>query len=157
MAKQGFKIVEIKVKQMESDLCIPVKDIMHKKVITIKPESKLIEAAKVLSSNKIGSLVVVYRGKVVGVLTDKDIINAVAKGKIGVRVEDVMLKEPITIDPDEMVIAADNIIKKNDLKCIPVTKKGKLVGLITVIRIIDYVHSKESDRLYEIALKNIKK
>ena len=52
-----------------------IKDIMTKNPITIEAESTVMEAERVLSLNKIGRLIVVDNGDIVGILTDGDLMN----------------------------------------------------------------------------------
>ena len=63
---------------MEVDLIVRRK---NRKVVTVTPSTTMVEAAKVLAENRIGLLMVVgEEGKFVGVLSERDIVKAVAGG-----------------------------------------------------------------------------
>ena len=47
------------------------------------------------------------------------------------RVRDMMTRNPITVDPDILVLDAQEIMKENKIRRLPVVDKGKLVGIIT--------------------------
>jgi len=111
-----------------------VKDLMSKKVNTIEENKTVFHAAKLMAKERRGYVVVVKRGKPVGILTDSDILEKViSKGKNPkkVKVKDVMSSPLITISPDEELVEASRIMRKNVIKRIPVVKNGKLVGIIT--------------------------
>jgi acetoin utilization protein AcuB len=61
-----------------------VKEIMHKGVLTIDPEENIEHAMAIAQSNKVGSLIVVEKGKVVGILTSNDLIYKVLNPMVGV-------------------------------------------------------------------------
>jgi len=60
-----------------------VKDVMKRSVITTDPETNIKEAAKMLADNHIGSLVVVKNNKVIGIITEKDILYCLAESGEG--------------------------------------------------------------------------
>jgi len=111
-----------------------VKDLMSKKVNTIEENKTVFHAAKQMAKERRGYVVVLKKGKPIGILTDSDILEKViSKGKDPkkVKVKDVMTTPLITISPDEELVEASRIMRKNLIKRIPVVKNGKLVGVIT--------------------------
>ena len=71
----------------------------NRKVITVKPTSTVVDAARVLTENRIGLLMVVGdEGKIVGVLSERDIVKAVAEGAdliYGMAVEEIAVKKVV--------------------------------------------------------------
>jgi len=111
-----------------------VKDLMSKKVTTIEGNKTVFHAAKQMAKERRGYVVIVKKGKPIGILTDSDVLEKViSKGKDPkkVRVKDVMSAPLITISPDEELVEASRLMRKNLIKRIPVVKNGKLVGIIT--------------------------
>ena len=123
-----------------------VKEIMNK-VITIKPDATIKDAADLMSKKRFGCLVVVDEEKIVGIITERDILSKVeAKGKSGksVLVKDIMSEKVVTTEPNENIDDAALLMSKNKIKKLPVIDNDKLVGIITSTDII-----KNSDRINE--------
>jgi len=115
-----------------------VKDIMRKNVIVAKPDVTLREASKVMSQFQIGSLIITERKKILGILTERNVLSAVAKGKNPelVTAEEIMAKNVITIEPDKNIEEAVELMVKNRIKKLPVVKDDKLIGIVTASDII---------------------
>ncbi|MEM5836526.1 MAG: CBS domain-containing protein [Candidatus Aenigmatarchaeota archaeon] len=115
-----------------------LKDIMNTNVVTVKPGVSLREAAKTMCEKHIGSLIVMEEEEIVGIITQTDILKAVAEEMDldSTRVEDVMNKKVYTIDYEKTVEDAVNLMMEKRIKRLPVTKEGKLVGIVTASDII---------------------
>ena len=115
-----------------------VKDVMKREVIAINPDISIREASKVMSQHNIGSLLVLDDEKLVGILTERDILNLVAKGENldEVKVKDVMSRNVITIESDKKIEDAVDLMLKHKIKKLPVMESGKIVGIITTSDII---------------------
>ena len=59
---------------------LSVKDVMATEVITVTPDSSLVEAARLLTARKIGCLPVVESGRLIGILTEGDFVSLIARG-----------------------------------------------------------------------------
>jgi len=82
---------------------ISVGQVVKRKAVIVKPDDTVHRVARILSKNKVGSAVVVKDDEIVGIITDRDILDkVVAKGRDPktVKVEEVMTKNPITIEDD---------------------------------------------------------
>jgi CBS domain-containing protein len=110
---------------------IRIGDVMTKKVVTIGPEENIQSAAKKMKANKIGCIVVTRGDDLLGVVTERDVVwNHVADNK-GSKVTDIMSKPAITVGPEMDILDAAKIMKKRDIKKLPVLSNDKLVGIIT--------------------------
>lgn len=105
-----------------------VMDIM-KKAYIIDRNITLKEAAKVMSSKRIGSLIFISKGKVSGILTERDVLKNFGKSK---RIMDVMSKRVVTIDPDSDVNIALGMMRAKRIKKLPVVGNKKLMGVINL-------------------------
>jgi CBS domain-containing protein len=113
---------------------IPVKNIMKKRVITITPDANISDAAKIMTNNRVGSLVILRNRKPIGILTDDDIVGVVARGKDPkkVRIGDIPAKKKfITASPEERITEVTKKMIKNGIKRIPVVKNGRLMGIVS--------------------------
>ena len=117
-----------------------VKDVMRREVLTVSPETRIKEAARTLSDNHIGSLIVVKNEKVAGIITERDILRSLAdseKDEIESKiVEDAMTHYVIPITSGSNVESAVKLMIENKIKRLPVIDNGKLVGIITASDII---------------------
>jgi len=110
-----------------------VKSIMNKVFIT-DPDITLKKAAKIMSDKDIGSLVLVKRKNVVGILTERDIIKNVSK--INKKVSTVMTKDLVFTNVNEKIENAARIMANNKIKRILVMEKEKLVGIVTATDLV---------------------
>lgn len=113
---------------------VKIKNIMKKYVVTIGPDALLSDVAKVMSNNKIGSLVVVTSGKPTGIVTDSDIVNLVAEGKdpAKIKISDIRKSRAlISVSPEDAMMDVIKVMITNNIKRLPVIENGKLVGIVT--------------------------
>jgi CBS domain-containing protein len=110
-----------------------VKEIMNK-AVTESHDIKVRDAAKIMSDGNIGSLILVNGDKIAGIVTDDDILKNINKLDSGV--SKVMSKNVISIDENEGIDRAAEIMRERKIKRLPVVKKGKLVGIITATDLI---------------------
>jgi CBS domain-containing protein len=113
---------------------ILVKEIMrHDILVTAKPDEKVIDAVEKMAKYKVGSVIIIENGKVLGIITERDIINLVASKKdLNEKLELYMTKNPITIYFDENLEKAIQIMKEKNIRHLPVVnKEGKLIGMIS--------------------------
>ncbi len=115
-----------------------VKDVMNRNVIVAKPDVTVREASKVMAKFHIGSLIIQSAGKIIGIMTERDVLQAVATGKDPetTLVEEIMSKNVITIEPDKKIEDAVELMIEHKIKKLPVVSEGKLVGIITASDII---------------------
>ncbi len=115
-----------------------VKDVMNKNVVVAKSEVTIREASKVMSKYKIGSLVVLKDNDVIGIITEGDIMESVANdhNPDSTSVEKIMSQKVLTVDPEDTIENAADIMVQNKIKKLPVMENGKLRGIITASDIV---------------------
>lgn len=123
-----------------------VREAMSAPVKTASPDDSLRDAAKEMDRYKIGSLVVSDGEQTVGILTQRDIIKAVAEGKKPEEpVKDFMTKKMVVIDGNASIEEAGSVMLKHRVKRLPVLSgEEKLVGIVTATDIL-----KHQDRMME--------
>ena len=122
-----------------------IKDLMREAFITEKDMS-LADAAKLMSSKEIGSLLYVEKGKIKGILTERDVLKNFGKSK---KISDIMSQNVITVEQDEDVNGALGIMTNHKIKRLPVLKKGELVGIITLTDIAANVDELEDGFFFD--------
>jgi len=121
---------------------LTAKDIMQKPVIAATPRASLRDVASQLVANEFtGMPVVAPDGRVVGVITESDIVRAVVQGKRleNLAASDVMTGPPIAVKMDTPLEEVMKHLEENRIVRVPVTNDDVLVGIISrrdVIRAI---------------------
>jgi CBS domain-containing protein len=116
-----------------------VQEIMVRKVVTARPTSNLTDIARLMQKNRIGSVIIVNNDKPVGILTESDFIRLVAR-KTDMKnalSEDFMNRDIITCDPSITVLDALMVMRSERIRHLPVVRKGKLVGVISIRDLIE--------------------
>jgi CBS domain-containing protein len=106
---------------------------MSDQVRTVPPTMRANDAFQLMRTNGVHHLVVTTNAAVVGVLSDRDISPRRRSPSVpaGVTVEDLMSSPVATIEQDQTVRKAANVMEGRTIGCLPVTNRGKLVGIIT--------------------------
>ncbi len=130
-----------------------VRDIMMGSPVTLKPQDTLDLAADVISLGRIRHIPVLEDGRLVGILSERDLIGATANLIFGLKqksksallktvaINDIMKKKVITVTPDTEIKDAARLMADKKIGCVPVVSAGALVGLLTTTDILRYVES----------------
>ncbi len=119
-----------------------VKDVMVKNPIMVESEKTVKETAIVMDRSGHGCLLVISGGRVVGIVTERDLVRrALAKGGSMARtkVKKIMSSPLIVVDPEISVEEAAKVMAQHKVRRLPVVGSGGLTGLITVSDIAKYM------------------
>jgi len=112
-----------------------VKDLMSTNVFSIDSEASVKEAASKMAQQEIGSLVVTEQGKPVGIVTERDLLSrvlALGRNAEATRIKMIMSKPLICGQPDMDVAEAARFMVGRNIKKLPITQEGRLVGIVTL-------------------------
>jgi CBS domain-containing protein len=115
-----------------------VRELMTKQPATVEPDATLGEVATLMKQEDCGSIPVVEGGRLVGIVTDRDIVvRGVAAGvdPKTQRVSKVMSSDPVTVGPDDDVAEAEKKMADRQIRRMPVVEGGRLVGIIVTAQI----------------------
>lgn len=102
------------------------------------PSATLAEAAAVMDDLDIGSLAVYRNGDMVGIITERDVVRAVATDiGLDTPVKDVMTPDPDTVDVEVDIVDAAAWLLAVGYRHLPVTRDDQLVGLISMKDLLD--------------------
>lgn len=116
---------------------------MSKPVITISPDMPINEALNLMKRDRIRRTPVVHDGKLVGIVSDKDLLNASPSPATSlsvwemnyllskITVKDVMTRKVLTVNEDTPIEEAARIMADNKIGGMPVMRDSKVVGIIT--------------------------
>lgn len=114
-----------------------VREIMSKDLVTIDPSATLLEAARLMSARNAGSVLVLDGGSLVGILTERDMLRALAESARAdnARVSAVsmwMTADPTTIGPEAPVGDALNQMIFGGFRHLPVVESGAVMGVVSM-------------------------
>jgi CBS domain-containing protein len=121
---------------------IRAKNIMTKDVITVGKNTPIYEAIELMAKHDISGMPVVNDDMtLVGILSEKDVIVLFYTNESGVgrTVSDFMTEPAIYFDENEDLVSVCDFLSKNIFRRVPVTSKGKVVGVISVRDILEHV------------------
>ena len=133
-----------------------VKDIMTANPVSCDPGMKLEEVARLMLERDCGEIPVCEAGKLIGVVTDRDIsMRTLAKGRdpLGVPVRQVMTAKVFTIRANESIEKALSMMERRQVRRLPVVdSRGKLVGIMSQADIAEALpEQKAGELLFEIS------
>ena len=122
-----------------------VRNILQKKgndVYSISPDKSVYDALEELEENNLGSLVVVEKGKLIGVFTERDYARKVIlKGRSSKEtlVRDIMSSRPIFVNPDNTLEDCMRLMSDKFIRHLPVLDDDQLVGVISIGDVVRYI------------------
>jgi len=110
-----------------------IKEVMTRTVFTLSPKNKTIDALNLMVKNDIGAVVVVDEGKVVGIITERDIVREITKSfdYLDRKLAETGKRTVITVSLNTPLWEAFAILLKNRIRRLPVVKDEKLLGIVT--------------------------
>jgi len=110
-----------------------VDSIMSRDVLGVTAETPLAEAARRMSGSGVGAVVVLDEEKLIGILTERDLMRAVGDAGVeGSTVADWMTREPETVDPSESTEMAATLMIHGGFRHLPVVEGGNVVGVVSI-------------------------
>lgn len=126
-----------------------VLDVMTKEVVSVSPSTVLLDAALLLRASALRHLPVVEEGKLVGILTERDVQRCAPSRLIPITEDSynavfaettvgrVMTREPKTVSSRTPLLEAIGVMQQAKYGCLPVVDEGALVGILTRGDLID--------------------
>jgi len=128
-----------------------IKDVMTKNPVTIDSETLVLDAQRLMKENNIRRLPIVDKGKLVGIITQHDLLEASPSPATSLsihelnyllakmKVKEIMKKNPVTITSDTPFEEALKIGQEKKIGSFPVVENGKLVGIATESDIVRFM------------------
>lgn len=111
-----------------------------RQILTVKPDDSLATAAQLMAWANVRHLPVLRDAELIGVLSERDVLRyTAAEGEQGRAdlVERAMSSPPLTAHPEDDVIEVEERMLSEKLGCLPIVEKGRLIGLLTTIDLLE--------------------
>ena len=123
------------------------REVMTTKIITIGPEESLLDAMQLLVCREISGMPVVDENeKMIGIITEKNILNFVFSGNLkNTRVDEVMTRDVTSFAPGADAETIALAIGEGRFRRVPIIEDGKVVGIVSrrdILRVILDIHCK---------------
>jgi CBS domain-containing protein len=110
-----------------------VRDVMSTSLLTVDATETLTEAAARMDERRVGAALVMNGERLSGILTERDILHAVATGEVeGTKVGAWMTHDPETVGPDERPGHAAAIMLHGGFRHLPVLDGDKPIGIVSI-------------------------
>jgi CBS domain-containing protein len=106
---------------------------MSRDLLSVEPGLSLTEVAKRMVAKDVGAVLVTEGKQLVGILTERDVLRAVARGiEESTTVADWMTRDPDTLAPDESTQHAAVLMIHGGFRHLPVTENDEVVGMLSI-------------------------
>lgn len=112
-----------------------VREIMTRDVTALAPTATIAEVAQNMRYLNVGSIPLMQNDRLVGVITDRDIVVRVVADGLDPHLEQAemhMTRDPITVTPDTSVDEAARVMASEQIRRLPVVESGRLVGYLAL-------------------------
>ncbi len=120
-------------------------DLMTRDVLTVAPEDTLGEAATKMVDRRVGSVVVSDFGRLIGILTERDMLRAIADRThpSQARVREWMTAEPVTATESMPAARAARIMLENNFRHLPIVAGERAVGIVSIRDVAKWIADRE--------------
>jgi CBS domain-containing protein len=111
-------------------------------IFSVKKETTVLESLKLMSEKNIGAVLVIEEGNLVGIFSERDYARKVilaGRASKDTLIEDVMTSNVITVEEDQKVEDCMMIMADKHIRHLPVNRKGKLIGIISINDIVSAI------------------
>ena len=110
-----------------------VRNHMSRDLLSVDPAEPIREIARRMVERNLGAVLVLDGGRLAGIMTERDIMRAVARGLHGdAVVADYMSKDPETIEPDDTTAHAAVLMIHGGFRHLPVVERDDVVGILSI-------------------------
>jgi CBS domain-containing protein len=132
-----------------------VQEVMTSSPSTVESSTPIVQAAEIMKRENVGSVPVVEDGRLVGILTDRDIVlRVVAEGRDARTITsgEIASRQITTVDPEQPIDEAERLMAAHQVRRLPVSDEdGRLVGIIAQADIAREDTSKAGEMVEEIS------
>jgi CBS domain-containing protein len=123
-----------------------VGEIMTSDVLGLDPATSIVDAARRMQERRVGAVVVTEGDRLVGIVTERDVLRAVATGSVDGTLADAMTHAPDTVEPNESAGHAAALMIHGGFRHLPVVDGGNVVGMLSIRDLVRVTVDDEAPR-----------
>jgi len=124
----------------------PVSERMSRELATVAGDASVQQAAERMVARRVGSLLVFTGERLLGIVTERDVLRAVARGSLGARVDELMTRHPETIEPSDTLEHAAVLMLHGGFRHLPVAEGPRVVGMLSMRDLVMLVVGDQAPR-----------
>lgn len=111
-----------------------VGNVMSTRVVTVKPDDAVQVAIGRMMEENVGAVAVCDGPRLAGIFTERDVLRLASEGSAfgEAKVEDVMTRRPVTVDPDVSTVDAAHLMSERQIRHLPVVEGEYLHGMVGI-------------------------
>jgi CBS domain-containing protein len=116
----------------------------------VDPEASVYEALEEMADKKIGALLIMSRGKLLGLISERDYARKIIlKGRSSrdTRVQDIMTSPVVVASPDDTVDECMRVMTINRIRHLPVTHGGSIVGIVSIGDLVNWILTAQAETI----------
>ena len=122
-------------------------------IFQVAPEVTVFDGLKLLAEYGVGAMVVMDKGQLVGVLSERDYTRKVAlqgRNSRETRIADIMTREVITVSPHTGTDICMSMMSQKKIRHLPVVENGKVLGMISIRDIMDDIIADQEETISQL-------
>jgi len=119
---------------------------MSRELATVAGDASVQQAAERMVARRVGSLLVFTGERLLGIVTERDVLRAVARGSLGARVDELMTRHPETIEPSDTLEHAAVLMLHGGFRHLPVAEGPRVVGMLSMRDLVMLVVGDQAPR-----------
>lgn len=124
-----------------------VREFVRRELVTVELQVPLDEVCRQMESQRVGAAIVVQDGTLVGIITERDIVRAMAEGVDAAKIpaSDYMSRMLTTIGADETMGQAAQAMTSEQIRHLPVVEGGQLLGVLSIRDVVQWTVRQAQD------------
>lgn len=128
-------------------------DAKGRQIITVDPESSVLDAIKLMADKKVGALIVIQDGKLGGIVTERDYARKVIiKGRSSesTRVDEIMTADVLTTTSEQTVDHCMGMMSEGRFRHLPVVEDDDVVGIISIGDLVQAIIADQKEEIEQL-------
>ena len=130
-----------------------VSDILSRKgskIISVLPQTRVIDALKVMADKNIGSVLVMEENKYFGLMTERDYSRKIVlkeRSSTDTRVNEIMSEQVPNVSPSDTIDECMNLMSDKNIRYLPVMEAGNVVGIVSISDVVKEMISSQQETI----------